>query len=66
MSNFVPYPTAEDIVKNINIADIEVVTLSRLLRQHLSISIVDSVKIARLVKYSHSLGIIRGKAVNNS
>lgn len=66
MSNNYINVSASEFLEGINIDAIEVVTLSKLIRNFYGLNIIDSVNMARLIKTTFSLGVTRGKVVNNS
>lgn len=49
----------------INMEDIDIVTLAKMIREYYKFSLVDSLKIAKLLKQTHRLGVIRGQVVNS-
>lgn len=58
------FPNAFVVLREINIEAIEMVTLTKLIRNKYNMSLSDSLNMARLIKEAHRLGVIRGQVVN--
>jgi hypothetical protein len=53
-----------DVVKFLNVQDMSVVVLTKIIRKHYGLTLTDSLNMARLMKEIHHLGIVRGQVIN--
>ena len=53
-----------EIFSKINILEIKEVNLALIVRQKMGLGLIDSINVARLIKESNRLGVIRGKVLN--
>lgn len=53
-----------DVVKFIDVQNMSVIVLTKIIRKHYGLTLTDSLNMARLMKEIHHLGVIRGQSVN--
>ena len=53
-----------DVAKFIDVQNMSVVVLTKIIRKHYELTLTDSLNIARLIKEIHHLDVNRGQSVN--